>query len=153
LKVKSEGLFSIQTPAVRGIEFVESVFKQLPLEVTINKASSVYQTNFERVEIAESMLICVLKYETELSIEELGQKLRPVASWLSLLTFNSLVALDPRHPLPNPLLYENKTLLRCAAEVWGNYRHPVLGQLLNELVGSDNSKEDIRFFSQGRVLV
>lgn len=126
------------------------------------ETSSVYKKYLNaRSEDLNSELIFVLKVETEKDVSEIFKFLENEQSRFAtedrgafvLLTYDHLLRLFPGQNLPHPLLHSDKLTLRCAAEAWGAYEHPVLGQTLNELVRSSDPLAHVEFFAQGRNLI
>lgn len=71
---------------------------------------------------------------------------------LLLLSYDQEIRMMPGENLPSPKLHTDTLTLRCAAEAWGDYRHPVLGQTLQELVRLSDPLKHVEFFAQGRIL-
>lgn len=117
----------------------------------ITGVSSVYKRYLEfNVENFNSELVMALQMEVAIEHQELHQMLPMLSPGISLLAFDQEVHLYPGKNLPHPDLHADSLTLRCAAEAWGTYEHPVLGQTLNEIVRSDVTMERIEFFAQGR---
>ncbi len=70
-----------------------------------------------------------------------------------LLAFNQQVVLSPKLTLPYPELIVDVLLLRCAAEIWGQYEHPVLQKTLGEIVKKSELKDRAEFLMQGESLI
>jgi 7,8-dihydro-6-hydroxymethylpterin-pyrophosphokinase len=122
--------------------------------------SSIYKRFLtSRSEDLNSEICLVVKLETPLSETELDQFLHKLVEEhlreprkqgrALLLSYDQTMRLAPSLPLPNPQLRNDGLTLRCAAEVWGGYEHPVLGQSLNELVKSSEPMATAEFFAQG----
>lgn len=150
---------------VAGIDFVRKLATNLAPKARVEAVSSIYKRFLNtRREDLNSELCVVVKVSTLLPFNELGAYLdsqqvergvngSSVNAHASLLSFNNQVLLTPKRPLPHPQLHSDMLTMRCAAEIYGNYEHPVLGQTLNELVKSNETPESIEFFSQGRSLL
>lgn len=111
-----------------------------------------------RSEDLNSSLTLVARWTVGLSAEEIFNvlsEMRLENSWhngddVTLLGIADEVRLVPGENLPNPALHGDSVILRCAAEVYGDYFHPVLGQTLTELVLCSDPASNAEFFSQGR---
>ena len=113
----------------------------------------------ERAEDLNSELILVMKIKTHKSDLELfrflkqkeknrGQLQQMRSESFIMLAFDQMTRMVPGQNLPNVLLHSDRLILRCAAEAWGSYEHPVLGKTLNEIVKSEKEIAGVEFFSQ-----
>jgi hypothetical protein len=59
----------------------------------------------------------------------------------------------PELTLPHPILHTEPLVTRCAAEVWGNYEHPILKRTLNDLADKAPAILNAEFMLQGKSLV
>lgn len=150
-KLVHHALLSLSIPTPEGTAVISEILKKLPEDVGLVAVSSIYKKYLSgHMDDLNSDLICVLRVETSLSAHALFTQITQCPGDWELLLFDQIVALTPELPIPNPLLFEDAALLRCASETWGEYEHPILGQSLNELVRSVHSFENIEFFAQGR---
>ncbi len=148
---------------VLGTQAIRKALEEIRKDFPIERMSSVYKRYFfERNEDLNSELIFVFKTVTDLDPERLVEKLQFLMNLggtsgtkaeLVLLSYDQLVMLTPRIPLPHPRLAQDPAILRCASEVWGDFNHPVLDQTLNEVVKSMHSFEHIEFFSRGETFL
>jgi hypothetical protein len=154
-------LISITLELTLGSQRLKEAVSTLEGIGQIIGVSSVYKRYLNyRMEDLNSELVVVLKMETEKTAEEIFrflkgsqlQQIAPKAEACVLLAYDNQVRLLPGQNLPSPLLRSDGLTLRCAAEAWGSYEHPVLGQTLNELVRSNESLPQAEFFAQGRSL-
>lgn len=148
-----------------GLGFLRKLATDLMDQVQIEAVSSIYKRYLTpRREDLNSELCVVLKISTTLDLHTLGnyfdsqqvergQNGSPATVRAILLSYSNQVLLTPKRPLPHPQLHSDPLTMRCAAEIYGSYGHPVLGQTLNELVKSSETPESIEFFSQGRSLL
>lgn len=168
----SSGRASIMTPAHMAmvsisieltagqarLKQIVSSFSEIGQIVGVSSVYKRFLTN--RAEDLNSELVLVLKIETDLLPEEIFQFLNEkaqanvgrVSGHFVLLVYDRQVRLMPGQNLPSALLHSDNLTLRCAAEAWGGYEHPVLGQTLNELVRSNEPLNNVEFFAQGRSL-
>jgi hypothetical protein len=156
-------LISISVEFTAGLEKVRALLGELRQYGDISGVSSVYKRFLtSRHEDLNSDICLVIKMDTDISHGELQQKLEEINAALLqnlrkqgqtlLLSYDRMVQLLPASTLPHPLLRNDGLTLRCAAEVWGGYEHPVLGQTLNELVKSSEPIKTSEFFAQGKSL-
>lgn len=165
IQKQNVALIYLSADLMAGIGFLRKLAMDLVDQVRIESASSVYKRYLTpRREDLNSELCVVLKVSTLLSHLELGNYLdsqqvergqngSPATVRAILLSFSNQVLLTPKRPLPHPQLHSDPLTMRCAAEIYGSYEHPVLGQTLNELVKSSETPESIEFYSQGRSLL
>jgi 7,8-dihydro-6-hydroxymethylpterin-pyrophosphokinase len=146
-----QALLSLEIPTIKGPAQLRENLREIHKTVKVLAISSVYKkyANSRREDL-NSHLVCVLQVKTELDFWVLNQKLKLLPDPWTLLAYGQLVSLTPELSVPNPYLFEDPVLLRCASEAWGFYEHPILGQCLNELVSSVHSFGEVEFFAQGR---
>jgi 7,8-dihydro-6-hydroxymethylpterin-pyrophosphokinase len=147
-------LASLQVPTDKGLQELRKAVLDLPKQIQVKSCSAVYK----RVEAGksfhnETFLFVVLNLQTEFDQWQLQSELALVTGTWLILTYDQIVSLSPQLTLPNPTLFEDKALLRCAFEADSEFIHPVLGQSLNELIRSVHSFEKIEFFAQGRSIL
>lgn len=68
------------------------------------------------------------------------------------LAIEQETSMTPELTLPHPLLHTDSLATRCAAEVWGNYEHPVLRKTLHDLARSAPAIVNAEFLLQGKTL-
>lgn len=147
-----------------GLEKLRQVLRRLRESGETLAMSSVYKRFLtDRSEDLNSEVCLVVKFETTLVEDELDQLLQKLTlenlneprkhGRALLLSYDQIMRMAPSLPLPHPQLRNDGLTLRCAAEVWGGYEHPVLGQSLNELVKSlSEPMNTTEFFAQGKGL-
>lgn len=153
-------LIFISIDLVSGEERLKNISRELRQAGTILAASSVYKRYLnERLEDLNSELVMVFKMQTKKSEMELFQLLKRIekapkqhqpgsSETILLLSYDQKTRMVPGQNLPNLLLHQDWLALRCAAEIWGTYEHPVIGKSLNEVVGSQLGLGSVEFFSQ-----
>jgi len=93
------------------------------------------------------------------STQSVDQTLQLVLSFcendcqLVLLAFDSTVIMSPRLTLPYPLLHTDGLIIRCAAEAWAEYAHPVYQKTLSEISKAAPPVVEAEFYLQGKSLV
>ncbi len=159
-----KALILISSDLVAGIDRLKKIGSEISELSEIQEISSVYKKFLNiRSEDLNSELVVVLKVQTAMTSENLFDCLKQHKSprvhqqltdyeSLSILCYDDEVRMFPGQNLPSPLLHSDALALRCAAEVWGHYRHPVLKKTLNELVKSNPTLNHVEFFAQGNGL-
>lgn len=69
-----------------------------------------------------------------------------------LLAYDDETRLSPQLTLPHNELHLRPQWLLPAAEIWGEYPHPVLGKPLHELAGAQDWGPWGQFYAQGEML-
>lgn len=121
-------------------------------------SSMIYKRSHEKFEIEISADL-VLKVRTSLTAEALNlffkdyekfcfartqQKLK-----FKILSFEAEAYATPELTIPWPELSDDLLILKCAAEVSPDYKHPLLEKSLLELLQDKKIKPDFEFLSQG----
>jgi len=70
-----------------------------------------------------------------------------------LLAYDDVILMSPRLTLPYPHLHTDPLIIRCAAEAWGQYEHPIYQRTLSEISKSASPVLDAEFYKQGKSLV
>lgn len=161
---KHSSLIWISTDLMAGSTRLKELIQQISEIGAIQQVSSIYKKYLnQRSEDLNSNLVLVLRIGTDHSMEEVFALLQGLeqskeaqfganTEGLALLAFDQEVRMMPGQNLPNPKLHVDPLTLRCAAEAWGDYHHPVLGQTLQELVRFSDPLRHVEFFAQGRSL-
>ncbi|QLY25525.1 hypothetical protein [Bdellovibrio sp. KM01] len=107
----------------------------------------------------------VLRFETMMSVE---QHLHLVLSLcdegssglvqrsqveMILLAYDDMILMSPRLTLPYPELHTDALIIRCAAEAWGQYEHPIYQKTLSEISKTARTARDAEFYKQGKSLI
>ena len=149
-------LIGFTFPVDTEISGIQEVLEAISECGEIQKASTVYKQYIQKDgKPAVACIRFVVQFATYLSaeqsiylIENNGQKGQPL-----LLAFNQQVVLSPKLTLPYPELIVDVLLLRCAAEIWGQYEHPILQKTLGEIVKKSELRERAEFLMQGESLI
>ena len=72
---------------------------------------------------------------------------------LILLAYDDVILMSPRLTLPYPQLHTDPLIIRCAAEAWGQYEHPIYQKTLSEISKTAGPAHDAEFYKQGKSLV
>lgn len=157
-------LFWISLDVMAGIEDLKATVSEIGELGEIVSSSSVYKKFLDRKAESLNSELCVsIRIETEKNQEDIflylskkvkcdSAKRRSNERAVLLLAFDQNVRLCPGENLPSPILHTNPLALKCAAEAWGEYEHPVLKRTLNDLARSSAPFTNVEFFAQGRVL-
>jgi deoxyguanosine kinase len=154
-------LISVKATMSQGVRPLKDSLKQIQGAFVILKSSSVYKVN--EFEMGEGFVI-VVKAQTELTPQESSRELARVERWLqsdvlkkavsiSLLSYDDETHVTPELSLPNPEMHMRPEEVVPAAEVWPDYRHPVLNETLAELAQRHAKNQWGEFFSQGQPLL
>jgi 7,8-dihydro-6-hydroxymethylpterin-pyrophosphokinase len=161
---KQTVLISISTDLMAGPARLRVLVEALTEIGDVARVSSIYkQFRSHGTADLNFNLVMVLKVNTNHGFEEIFALLQSLEQSkpagfgsqpevLSLLAYNQEIRMVPGQNLPHPYLHMDPLTLRCAAEVWGDYTHPVLGQTLQELVRFSDPLTQAEFFAQGRSL-
>ncbi len=141
--VENLALIAITTDTIRGEKSLRRMIQQLQSFGTIQKVSNIYL--LETAATKEK----VFQHVSELKSLEAA-----AVTFGALLTFNHEIQLLPRATLPNPRFLRDRLWLQCAAEVWGDYEHPIIAKTIDQILKSKQQQEaNVEFFAQGRVLL
>ncbi len=107
----------------------------------------------------------VIRFDTTLDVDQTLQLILSLgdrADWgfknktsldITLLTFDNMILMSPRLTLPYPTLHQDSLIIRCAAEAWGQYQHPIYQKTLNEISKNALPTKQAEFFMQGKSLI
>lgn len=167
-------LFSIKAVSSDGRKLLRTMLKRLQKKIQIESLSSVYKMksmsdmtvkaihDIRRPLDTEGMIL-VGKASTLLSTPELAKFLKETERaidgapqqqvFLEILLYENETRMSPDLTLPHPELHLRPELLNPAAEVWGDYIHPVLKRPLAELTKRHLGREWGEFCLQGKSLL
>ncbi|MEN0057783.1 MAG: hypothetical protein AAGB31_03020 [Bdellovibrio sp.] len=151
---------------VGGVDHARGLVQKLLERGDITAISSVYKRYLtrERVDMS-ARLEFVIRFATLMSVDQslhmvlslcengspgLSQKNH---SELTLLTFDDIVLMSPRLTLPYPRLHQDPLIIRCSAEAWGQYEHPIYQKNLSEISRTAPPAKEAEFYMQGKSLV
>jgi len=161
---KHSALIWISTDLMAGTARLVYLIQQLQELGEVAHMSSIYKKFLsERSEDLNSNLVLVVRLSTSRDLEDIFVILQSLEKNkevtlganpenLVLLAYDQEIRMMPGQNLPSPKLHTDTLTLRCAAEAWADYHHPVLGQTLQELVRFSDPLKHIEFFAQGRSL-
>lgn len=94
----------------------------------------------------------LLAFFNQIEIKYRSEVLRRSAS-LNLLVFDDQTVMTPQLTLPHPELHVRPEFLLLAAEIWGDYVHPILRENLYFLTQRFRDEQWGRFYAQGKTLL
>lgn len=163
-----KALVFLKVDLIEGTQGIKRILKPLSQHSKIVASSSIYKKFLTPAQDdLNAELWTVVKLETELYLYEFSDMLFNLQGQInqrqivegrrgrfttSLLTFEDEVNMAPNLTLPSPALHSEPLILRCAAEVWGEYVHPVVHTSLAELAKQIVRIHNVEFHSQGREL-
>jgi 7,8-dihydro-6-hydroxymethylpterin-pyrophosphokinase len=160
------GLIHISVDLVGGQEKSKLILSKISELSEITEISSIYKRylNKDRVDFNARMEF-VIRFETVMSVEQTlymllslrehhaAQDMRRNHVELILLVFDQKTLMSPKLTLPYPDLHKDSLIVRCAAEAWGSYEHPVYLKTLTEIAKAAPPVRDAEFHLQGKSLV
>lgn len=165
--IRHLALIHVTADLVGGVEKVKSLLAKMKECGDIASISSVYKRYLtaERVDLV-ARLEFVIRFETffnvdrtlhlVLSISEPGGEqglAQKSHAEVTLLAFDNLILMSPRLTLPYPELHRDPLIIRCSAEAWGQYEHPIYQKSLSEISKSALPAKQAEFYIQGKSLV
>lgn len=164
--IRHSALIHIALDLVGGVENARTLLQKISECGDIANISSAYKRYLtpQRVDLS-ARLEFVIHFETPLGVDQvlhlvlmlsevghqgLSQKAH---SELTLLTFDDMILMSPRLTLPYPHLHQDPLIIRCSAEAWGQYEHPIYQKNLSEISKSAQPAVQAEFYMQGKSLV
>lgn len=163
---RHSALIHIALDFVGGEEIAKKILSELSDCGEIVAMSSVYK-RFTSTEVADlsARLEFVVRLETVLGVDatlhlalslcKQGAQglMQKTHSELTLLAFDNIIQMSPNLTLPYPKLHQDPLIIRCAAEAWGQYEHPIYQKNLNDICRSAPPAKGAEFYMQGKSLV
>lgn len=155
-RISHGALIYVSTDLVGGARRAQSFLQILQKKIRVAGISSVYKRFLspEQVDLNSTMnfaLRIITDFGPETLLAHLLDHEIPVE--LTLLCYDDLILMSPQLTLPYPALHTDPLIIRCAAEAWGPYEHPVYQKTLSELARNTTAINDAEFFLQGRSLI
>ncbi|MCB0383813.1 MAG: 2-amino-4-hydroxy-6-hydroxymethyldihydropteridine diphosphokinase [Bdellovibrionales bacterium] len=169
-----EALVGIKVFSNEGQELLSEVAKDLRQKMDFVGASSIYRVwgninhpehihDLRRIESFEGLAAVIkvrstqsprdlLKFLQDVETKYRSEVLRRSIS-LNLLVYEDLSYMTPEMTIPHPELHRRPESLLLAAEVWGDYIHPVLNENLYTLTRRFHDEQWGRFYAQGKTLL
>lgn len=133
---------------------------------TLESISSVYKRYLTEARVdLNARMEFVIRFDTSMSVDQCLHMVLSLCeqgvqglkqqghSELTLLSYDHLVLMSPRLTLPYPELHQDPLIIRCAAEAWGQYEHPILQKTLSEISKTAQPARTAEFYIQGKSLV
>lgn len=163
---RHSALVHITLDLIGGMDKAKTLLKKIKECGEIIAISSVYKRYLtpERIDFS-ARLEFVIRVETFFNVD---QTLHLVLSLceqgaqgltqkshaeLTLLAYDNLILMSPRLTLPYPELHRDPMIIRCSAEAWGQYEHPIYQKSLSEISKSAPPAKYAEFYIQGKSLV
>lgn len=163
---RHSALIHVTVDVVGGVEIAKSILREISACGDIASISSIYKRFLtpEAVDLS-ARLEFVIRLETGMSVDQtlhlaLSQcnqgaqgLVQKTHTELTLLAFDDIIQMSPRLTLPYPLLHQDPLIIRCAAEAWGQYEHPIYQKNLSDISRSAPPARQAEFYMQGKSLV
>jgi len=171
MKIIHQALVSVRIYSSEDQNIITKVIKELNNKSDVLKASSVYRVKTKinetrnvhalRSEGRFSGLCVVVKLQTSLAANHFliflqnlerqlqGEVLKRTVS-LNLLTYDDYTCMTPWLTLPHPDFHRRPEEVILAAEIWGEYVHPVLKKNLKSITLAFDREDWGEFFAQGK---
>ena len=158
-------LIYISISMVSGMDTLKKLVEQIKLISWDMEFSSIYrQFHTEQRYDFDARMIGVLKLGFKGSTEDFVKQIQGTQNYLASfvgkdkarvipLAVEQETQMMPDLTLPHPILHTEPLVTRCAAEVWGNYEHPILKKTLSELASKAPLIKNAEFYLQGKSLV
>lgn len=162
---ENQCLVGIETAGVKSWDLLADSYISIQKFGHIEKTSCVYQLRNDEAPLRKQdpnrNLSVVLEFKTPLSPQELALLLSPLSTQikflhdrkLMLLAYEDLFLMTPDLTLPHPELHAKEKWLIPAAEICGQWKHPVLNLTLEQIAKPVQYKSHLEFYSQGKALL
>lgn len=163
---RHSALIQLSLDVAGGVESAKNILRSISDQGEVAAISSVYKRFLtpEAVDLS-ARLEFVIRLETTLGVDPILQLILSLCnqgapglvqnthSELILLAFDDLIQMSPRLTLPYPFLHQDPLIIRCAAEAWGQYEHPIFQKNLSDLSRLAPQAKQAEFYMQGKSLV
>lgn len=163
---RHSALIHIALDLVGGVEKAKALLQKFSESGDISSISSVYKRYLtpEHLDLS-ARLEFVIRFETLWGVDQvlhlilsLCEQGKPGLAQkshaeLTLLTFDDMILMSPRLTLPYPQLHQDPLVIRCSAEAWGQYEHPIYQKNLSEISRAAAPAKQAEFLMQGKSLV
>ncbi len=166
-----KALIGVRVHEIHGIDRLQRLTAAFQERFDILKTSSIYRLNNHLQDRARgigahqvfSELVAVFMVETELDPEAVYDRITEVEDvlagtqnqqpyWIYYLCHQDQTRMTPRLTLPFPRWHQRPDLVISAAEIWGDWRHPVLERSLFDLAKDYAQVDWGSFHLQGKIL-
>ncbi len=150
--LQHSALIHVSLDLVGGLEKARDLLSRIMESGEISSISSIYKRYLtkDRVDLNACMEF-VFKFDTVWGVDQCLQMTKVLgAEELTILTFDDSILMSPRLTLPFPRLHQDPLIIRCAAEAWGQYEHPIYQKSLSEISRTAPQAEEAEFHMQGK---
>ncbi|NUN04313.1 MAG: hypothetical protein HUU57_01010 [Bdellovibrio sp.] len=151
-------LIHVALELVGGVEKGKDILESLAARGDLVSISSVYKRYLTRERLDSSArLEFVIRLETLWGVDQVLHLALSLCesgtAELTLLAFDNLILMSPRLTLPYPQMHQDPLIIRCSAEAWGHYEHPIYHKNLSEISKTAAPAQQAEFYMQGKSLV
>jgi hypothetical protein len=149
-------LIGVQTDLDPSLSLHRRVAKALYRTADIHGVSGVYQYSDQGEEgltVVYSLRTQTEPKELKKKIDEITKSIRSTRYSIEVLIFDDIILRSPNLVLPSLDLHKLKRWCMPAADLWGDYVHPVVGKDLKILSETTGSLEKIEFYAQSKTLL
>lgn len=149
-------LIGVQTDLDPSLSLHKRIAKALYRMADIHGVSGVYQyldQEEEGLTVVYSLRTQTEPKELKKKIDEIIKSIRSTRYSIEVLIFDDLILRSPELVLPSLELHKFKRWCLPAADLWGDYVHPVVGKDLKMLSETTGSLEKIEFYAQSKTLL
>ena len=170
----NQALVSMKVYTHGGLALLRNIVAELDKDFTVSSASSIYKVqrvfqnsrdlhDLRNSEIFEG-LCAVCSVNTNQGVSQVGKVIRQIEESfvksrseksvsLNLLVFEKEHLSMPDLTVPHPEFHLKPEEVVPSAEVWGEYRHPILDKSLNDLAQAFSGHAWGEFYAQGKSLL
>jgi len=149
-------LIGVQTDLDPSLSLHKRVAKALYRTADIHGVSGVYQYSIDGEEgltVVYSLRTQTEPKELKRKIDEITKSIRSTRYTIEVLIYDDLILRSPDLVVPSLELHKLKRWCLPAADLWGDYVHPVVGKDLKMLSETTGSLERIEFYAQSKTLL
>ena len=149
-------LIGVQTDLEPNLNLHRRIAKSLYRTADIHGVSGVYQ--YTDGEDQGLTVVYSLRTQSEpkdlkKKIDEITKSIRSTRYAIEVLVYDDVIFRSPDLILPSMELHKLKRWCLPAADLWGDYVHPIVGKDLKILSETTGSLEKIEFYAQSKTLL
>lgn len=150
---------------VGGQELARQLLGKMREAGEVTSISSIYKRFLteDRAELRSRMEF-VLRLDTKMSVDQTLHMVLSLCAAESgapkkghcemiLLVYDRKILMSPKLTLPYPQLHTDPLIIRCSAEAWGSYEHPIYQKSLSEIAREAVPAQYAEFYLQGKSLI
>ncbi len=149
-------LIGVQTDLDPSLSLHRRVAKALYRTADVHGVSGVYQysdNEEEGLTVVYSLRTQSEPKALKKKIDEITKSIKSTRYTIEVLIFDDIILRSPDLVLPSMELHKLKRWCLPAADLWGDYVHPVVGKDLKILSETTGSLEKIEFYAQSKTLL